>query len=221
MATRQYTKGLQKLFVRNYGSTLPDGSPLVGELNELGEQVQEGDPLPEHRYIDLLEDDICMALVNVTDPDPQQGQSPSDPPGGYDVDYSGHEFLSDIVMSGTLNTAITKHSDAISGKRLILSGGVGAGSGSIPSSYLEVMFDCDDVTLIGDPVNDPLLSTSEAIVLYKRVMSEADPNQIDFEKSSLIAYFDGQSVALHPISGTDVDVIIGQHGLMRWGVGYP
>jgi hypothetical protein len=219
MATRQYTKGLQKLFVRTYGSTLADGSTLIGELNELNEQVEEGDPLPDHRFIDLLEDDICIALVNVTEPDPDLGDPPLDPPGGYHVNYSIHEFLSDIVISGSTDSAITKHSDPLAGKKLIFTAGVNQGVSTVPGDYLEVMFDCDNVTLVGVP-EDLLLSSSEAIILYKRVMSEADPEVIDLEKSSLIAYFDGASVALKP-NTNNVDVVIGQYGLMRWGVGYP
>ena len=220
MATRQYTKGLQKLFVRTYGSTLANGNTLTGELNESDEQVEEGDPLPDHRFIDLLEDDICIALVNVTEPDPAPGDPPLDPPGGYHVNYSVHEFLSDIVISGSTDSAITKHSDPLAGKKLIFTAGVNQGEGTVPDDYLEVMFDCDNVTLVGDPDGDPLLSSSEAIILYKRVMSEGAPAVIDLEKSSLIAYFDGASVALSP-NGNNVDVVIGQYGLMRWGVGYP
>lgn len=222
MTARQYTRGLQKLFSRVYGSTLPNGDPLTGGITA-GET-----PLPAELYVDLLEDDICMALVNVDMADDGLG-------GAYTKDMNQHEYLIDVVglqsndttpnpsvWSGSGDGAyshITKHSTPLGGKRLIYTTPV-AGSGA-PPTYLEVMFDCDDVTFVAVP---DLAPKSEAIVLYKRVLldpggDENDPANIDLEKSPLIAYFDGASVALDP-NGNNVEVVISSSGLMRWGVGY-
>ncbi len=211
MATKQYTKGLQKLFTRVYGPTLPDGSALPAE-------VTEGDPLPASMYVDLLEDDLCFALVNVNEPDGDDG-------GAYEVDYHADEYLSDVVVgsagrpvwiSESEPSFITKHSDPLSLKKLEVVAAIG-GVGS------EVKFDCDDVTLVAVP---DLAPKSEAIVLYKRVLldelpvpeDENDPANIDLEASPLVAYFDGASVALDP-NGADVEVVISGNGLMRWGIG--
>ena len=78
MTARQYTKGLQKLFTRVYGSTLADG------ITALPGGVSEGDPLPDELYVDLLENDICMALVNVNEPDSGTG-------GAYEKDMNQDE----------------------------------------------------------------------------------------------------------------------------------
>jgi hypothetical protein len=211
MATKQYTKGLQKLFTRVYGPTLPDGSALpVG--------VTEGDSLPASMYVDLLEDDLCFALVNVNEPDGEDG-------GAYEVDHHADEYLSDVVVGSAGRPVwiselepsfITKHSDPLSLKKLEVVAAIG-GVGS------EVKFDCDDVTLVAVP---DLAPKSEAIVLYKRVLldplpepgDENDPANIDLEASPLVAYFDGASVALDP-NGSDVEVVISGNGLMRWGIG--
>jgi len=231
MTARLYTRGLQKLFVRNYGSVLPNGNTLVGELNGSGVQVVPGDPLPDELFVDLLDDDICMALVNVNEPDDADG-------GAYVANLYVHEYLSDVVgvqIGGSTPNPnvwtgssigqyshVTKHSAPVGGKKLIYTAAVGAGTGSIPEIYNEVMFDCDDVTFVAVP---DLAPKSEAIVLYKRVLTvsapsgSTDPADIDPQKSPLIAYFDGASVALDP-NGNDVEVVISNSGLMRWGVGH-
>ncbi len=211
MATKQYTKGLQKLFTRVYGPTLPDGSALpVG--------VTEGDPLPASMYVDLLEDDLCFALVDVNEPDGGTG-------GAYEVDPHVHEYLSDVVgptgapvWTSGLSSYITKHSTPLTGKKLVVVTGITGGP-----TYQEVMFDCDDETLLAVP---DLAPKSEAIVLYKRVLLDPlpvpgdleDPSNIDLEASPLVSYFDGASVALDP-NGADVEVVISGNGLMRWGIG--
>jgi hypothetical protein len=223
MTARQYTRGLQKLFSRVYGSTLPNGDPLTPGITA-GQT-----PLPDELYVDLLEDDICMALVNVDMDDDGLG-------GAYTKDMNQHEYLVDVVGvrsdNGTPNPAvwsgtedgayshITKHSAPVGTKKLIYTGAVGAGTGVIPPDYLEVMFDCDDVTFVAVP---DLAPKTEAIVLYKRVLveggDESNPLDINLAKSPLIAYFDGASVALDP-NDNNVEVVISSSGLMRWGVGY-
>ena len=225
MTARQYTRGLQKLFSRVYGSTLPNDAPLTSGITA-GETT-----LPDELYVDLLEDDICMALVNVDMDDDGLG-------GAYTKDMNQHEYLIDVVgtyVSGE-NTVpnpavwsgpgaaayshITKHSAPLDGKKLVYIAAVGAGSGGVPGAYREVMFDCDDVTFVAVP---DLAPKTEAIVLYKRVLvaggDENDPTDIDLAKSPLIAYFDGASVALDP-NDNNVEVVISSSGLMRWGVGY-
>jgi hypothetical protein len=197
MATKQYTKGLQKLLA-------PRVDPDTGD-----------DLLPE-TFVDLLGDDLCFALVNVNEPDGDDG-------GAYEVNFNAHEYLSDVagVGNGPVWTSgsyshITKHSAPLSLKTLTVVTAIG-GVGS------EVMFDCDDETLSQVPDEAP---KSEAIVLYKRVFLDSlpvpgdleDPSNIDLEKSPLVAYFDGASVALDP-NGNDVEVVISGNGLMRWGIG--
>lgn len=223
MTARQYTRGLQKLFSRVYGSTLPNGDPLTGGI------TAGVTPLPDELYVDLLEDDICMALVNVDMDDDGLG-------GAYTKDMNQHEYLVDVVGvrtdDGTPNPAvwsdagtgdgfyshITKHSAPLDGKKLVYITAV-AGPG-VPGTYREVMFDCDDVTFVAVP---DLAPKTEAIVLYKRVLvdggDENVPGDIDLAKSPLIAYFDGASVALDP-NDNNVEVVISSSGLMRWGVGY-
>jgi hypothetical protein len=198
MATKQYIKGLQKLLA-------PRVDPDTG-----------GDLLPE-TFVDLLGDDLCFALVNVNEPDGDDG-------GAYEVNFNAHEYLSDVVGPGDRPvwislgepSFITKHSAPLSLKTLTVVTAIG-GAGS------EVMFDCDDETLSQVPDEAP---KSEAIVLYKRVLldvlpepgDENDPANIDLAKSPLVAYFDGASVALDP-NGADVEVVISGNGLMRWGIG--
>jgi hypothetical protein len=221
MATRQYTRGLQKLFTRFYGLTQPGGQAHPADPSDPESTIpMPGDPLPESHFIDLINDEICMCLVNVNQPDSGSG-------GAYEVDFHEHEFLSHVVGvqsdGETTNPAlwsgdadgdyshITSHSDPLVGKRLIYT----AGTSGTPAGYFEVMFDCDDVNFIQVP---DLAPKSEAVVLYKRVLVDGT-EEIDLENSPLIAYFDGASVALDP-NGSDVNLVVSVNGLMRWGVGY-
>jgi len=218
MATRQYTRGLQKLFTRFYGPTLPDGT------TPLPEGVSEGDLLPPELYIDLLGDDICMALVDVfLDTQPPPGTTPD----AYAVNFHSHEYLLDVVGSegnpewtSSDPSWIIRHSSPLTDKKIIYT--TNNKPSDSPDGYLEVMFDCADVTLENVPAGGR--PRSEAVILYKRVLKSdvsvyAGPNDIDLTKSPLIAYFDGSSVFFTP-NENDVEVVISNKGLMRWGVGY-
>jgi len=220
--TRMYTRGLQRIFSRVYGFKNNDDSPLPGG-------VTEGNSLPPKDYIDLLEDDICMALVTTTI-DGSDAVNPE--PHVYEVDFHDHEYLSDVV--GTTGNAvwsqnlesvvsysnITKHSAPLTEKKIVWVNPT-APVAAPNDNYKEVMFDCKDVVFESVPPNAP---KSEAVVLYKRVLldpsgNQNDPLNINLDESPVIAYFGGDSVALDP-NGSDVNLVISGNGLIRWGVGY-
>ena len=212
MATKQYIKGLQKLFTRVYGAKLPNDTDLPGGTTA-------GNALPTEMYVDLLEDDLCFALVDTTAPPVGETE--------YSANVHEHEFLSDVL--GTYDTLewaagtyspIIKHSPLLSGKKIIWQTTTPAPEGA-PLDYKEVMFDCDDVTFAEVAAEAP---QTESIILYKRVLIDGapadsdDPADIDPSKSPLIAFFDGSTVVLVP-NGNQVQVVISAKGLMRWGIG--
>jgi hypothetical protein len=181
--------------------------------------------------IDLLADDICMALVTTVIDNPPDKAPPE--PYIYQVNFHEHEFLSDIVGSAQepvwyedpdteerSYSNITSHSPPLTQKSITVVNPVTTPPAP-NDNYKEVMFDCDDVAF--NPI-DQFAPISEAVVLYKKVLIDPegdseDPYNINLDDSPLIAYFGGDSVVLNP-NGSGVNLVISLNGLIRWGVGH-